>query len=87
MQLVALCSVLKHARVCLTIKFLIKTLSEFLCSLCYFLVDFIVEFCDFVLDKHIGTIALLRVAVVDQRVVERIDVSGSLPDCRVHEYS
>ena len=38
-----------------------------------------------ILDEHIGTIALLRVAVVDEGIIESIHVTRSLPYRRVHE--
>ena len=40
-----------------------------------------------VFNQYVGAIALFRVAVVDQGIVECIDMAGCFPDCRVHEYS
>ena len=65
----------------------IECITEFLCSFCNFLIDLFVVFSNLVFNQHIGTITFLRVAVIDQRIVERIHVSRSLPDSRMHEDS
>ena len=75
MQSIALLGVLQHTRVGLTEHRLVEALAEALGSLGHLLIDFLVKLRDFILDKHIGAIALLGVLVVNQRVIEGIDVA------------
>ena len=85
MEGVALGLRLGHAGRRLQIFRLVEAVAEALAGLLDFLLDLLVVFSYLVLDEHIGTIALLRVAVVNQGVVEGIDVAGGLPDGGVHE--
>ena len=64
---------------------LVESVTEALGSLVDFLLYLLVVLSQLVLNQHIGTIALLRVAVVYQRVVEGIHMSAGLPGRRVHE--
>ena len=66
---------------------LVESLFEALAPLCNLLGDLVVEFGDMVFDEHVGAVALLRVAVVDQRIVESVDMAAGFPDCGVHEDS
>ena len=85
MELVAFLLVLKHAWVGLAIHVLVKLLAKTLCGLGHLFIDFLVKLGDFVLYQVVGTVSLLRVAVVNQRVVESVNVTRSFPDSRVHE--
>ena len=64
---------------------LVEGIAELLGGLGHFLVDLLLDLRQVVLDQDIGTITLLRVLIIDQRVVERVDVARGFPDCRVHE--
>ena len=85
MQCIPLGLMLQHAAIGSAELSLVESLAETLASLLDLLVDLIFNLGELLLDEHIGTIALLRVAVVDERVVECIHMARSLPDCRVHE--
>ena len=78
---------LYYTRISLTEKSFVERIAKTFCSLGNFLVNLLVELCHLVLDENIGAIALLRIAVVNQRVVESVNVARSFPDCWVHEYS
>ncbi len=85
MDLVYLLLVLQHAGVggdkLLAVKALAKALAGFLHLFLY-----LVLYLGYVvLDEHVGAVALLAVAVVDERVVESVHVAAGLPDARVHE--
>ena len=75
----------EHTGIGLTEHGLIKTFTETLGSLGHLFFDFIVNLRNLLLNQHIGTIALLRVLIVNQRVVESVHVPRCLPDCRMHE--
>ncbi len=75
MNCVALFDVFKDSGIGLAEKSLVETVAETLAGLSHFLFDFLVEFCKVVLNEHVGAIAFFRVAVVNQRVVESIDVA------------
>ena len=85
MQLVALLLVLEHARIGLAEHRLVKLVPKPLGSLLAFLVHLLFNLGDLILDEHVGTIALLAVAVVNQGIVECINVARSLPNGRMHE--
>ena len=85
MESVALLLRLLHALRSLQILSLVEAVAETLTSLLHFLLDLLVVLGNLILDEHIGTIALLRVAVVDEGIVEGIHVSAGLPYRRVHE--
>ena len=84
-QGVALGLVLQHAGVGRAELGFIEGVAILLGSLGHFLVDFLVVLGYLVLDEHVGAVALLRVAVVDEGVVEGIHMSAGLPDGGVHE--
>ena len=86
-QCVAFSLMFQYTRVCAAELSLIKSIAEFLGSLGYFLVDFLVVFGNLIFNQHIGTVTFLRVAVINQRIIERINMSRSLPDGRMHEDS
>mgnify|MGYP002508248121 CR=1 FL=1 len=65
---------------------LIKAFSESFGSFRYFLIDFIVIFSQLIFNQYVGTIAFLGIFVVNQWVIECVNVSGSLPDSRMHKY-
>ena len=66
---------------------LVETVTELLPSLCNFLVDLFFDLAEEILYEDIGTITLLGILVVDERIIESADMTGSLPDPRVHEYA
>ena len=86
-QRVTLSLVFQYTGVGATELSLVEGVAEFLGGLGYFLIDFFVVLGNLVFNQYVGTVAFLRVTVVNQRVVERVYVSGSLPDGRVHEDS
>ena len=85
MESVALLLVLDYASVGSAELSLVEALAEALASLGNLLLNLLVVLCNLVFDENVGTVALLRVAVVDERVVESVYVSACLPDSRVHE--
>ncbi len=84
-QGVALLLVFQHAGVGGAELLFVEGLAEAFARLGYFLFDFLLILGNLVLDEHVGAVALFRVAVVDQRVVEGVDVSRRFPDGGVHE--
>ena len=85
MQGVALLLVLQDAGVGRAELLFVEGVAIFLGSLGHFLGDFLVILGYLVLDEHVRAVALLRVAVVDEGVVEGVHVSAGLPDGGVHE--
>ncbi len=74
-----------HARRGGTVLLLVEGLAEALARLLHLLGDLLVLLGEPILDQHVGTVTLLRIAVVDKRIVERADMSRSLPRAGVHE--
>ena len=66
---------------------LVETLAETLAALGDLLAYLFLDLAEIVLDEDIGAIALLGVLVIDERVVEGANVTGSLPDARMHKYA
>ena len=64
---------------------LVEGVAEALLRLGHVLGNLGFDLADVVLDQDVRAVALLAVLVVDQRVVERIDVSRGLPRGGVHE--
>ena len=64
---------------------LVESVAKALLRLGHILGNLGFDLADVVLDQDVRAVALLAVLVVDQRVVERIDVSRGLPRGRVHE--
>ena len=64
---------------------LVEIGAETLAGLLDLLYDLFILLGQPLLYQHVGTVALFRILVVDQRVVERRDVSRSLPGLGVHE--
>ena len=64
---------------------LVKSVSEPLGGLDDIFVDFRLDFGNVVLDEDVGAVALLAVFVVNERVVERVHMTGGFPGGRVHE--
>ena len=65
----------KDARICLAEHGFVKALAETFCGFGYFLFNFVVYFGNLLFDEHVGAVAFLRVAVVDEGIVEGIDVT------------
>ena len=65
----------------------VKRVSETFAGFSHFLGYFLVVFCYLVLNEHIGTVTFLGIAVVDERVIECVYMSGGFPHCGVHENS
>ena len=76
---------LHDARRGLAVLGLVESLAETLAGLLDLLLDLLVLLGDPILDQHVGAVALLRIAVVDQRVVEGGHMARSLPRPGVHE--
>ena len=85
-QRVALLLVLHHAGVGLAELLLVEGVAEALACLGHLLLYLFVVLCYLVLNQVVGAVALLRVAVVYQRVVESVHVAAGLPYRGVHEY-
>ena len=75
MKVVELLLILQDARIGGAELSLIEAVAEALLSLGDLLGDLLLVFGHVVLDEHIGAITLLRVAVVDQWIIERIHVT------------
>ena len=87
MQGVAFGLMFEHARVRGAEFRLIKAVAEALGGLAYLLSNLLFIPGNLVFDEHIGTVSLLRVAVIYQWIVEGIDVPRGLPHRGVHEDS
>ena len=77
--------VFEYTRVRRAELLLVECFAESLGSLFNFLVDLFIELREIIFDQHIGAITLFAVLIIDQRIVKRIDMSGSLPNGRVHK--
>ena len=84
-QGVALGLVFEHAAVGGAKLRLVERLAEAFACLGYFFFNLLLVLADLILDEHVGAVALLRVAVVDEGVVEGIHVSACFPHGGVHE--
>ncbi len=78
---------LYHAAVGAAKLLLVETFAEAFLGLGNLFVNLCVKLGKFLLDEHIGAVALFRVAVVDQRVVECVYVTRRFPYRGVHEDS
>jgi len=85
MKRISLSLMFQYTSVSRTELSLIKRFTELLGSFRYFFIDFIVILCQLIFNQYIGTITFFRVFIVNQRVIECVYVSGSLPDSRVHK--
>ena len=85
MKSIALSLSLLNALAGFHIFLFIERVAETLACLSNFLLNLLFVFCNLILDQYIGTIALLRVTVVDERVVECVNVAAGLPYCWVHK--
>ncbi len=85
MEGIALLLMFKDAGVGLAELLLIESVTKLLGGFLYLLINFLIVFGNLILDEVISTIALLRVAVVDERIIESIHVTAGLPYGRVHE--
>ena len=86
MKSITFCLMFQHTSVGRAELSLIKAFSESFGSFRYFLIDFIVIFSQLIFNQYVGTIAFLGIFVVNQWVIECVNVSGSLPDSRMHKY-
>jgi len=86
-QGIAFCLLFKHAGVGGTKLGFIEAVAKTLGGLFHFLGNFVVVFGQLIFYQHISPVAFLGVLVVNQGIVERIHVSGSLPDGRMHKNS
>src|SRR5699024_1174705 len=66
---------------------LIKRITESHGSLGHFFVYLLVNLDKLFFNQHIGTITFFRIAVVNQRIIERVHMSGSLPNSKMHKNS
>ena len=87
MQSVALLLGLLHAFRSLHVLLLVERIAKALASLLHLLLNLLVILGNLVFNQYVSTIALLRVAVVNQRVVKGINVSTGLPYRGVHKDS
>ena len=64
---------------------LVESLAELLAAFGDLFFNLFLDLAEIVFDQVVGTVALLGVFVVDQRIVERSDVAGGNPGLRMHE--
>ncbi len=86
-EVVELSLVLEHTLVGGAELCSVELVAEALAGLFYLLLNLILVLAHLLFDEDIGTIALLRVAIVDEGVVEGVHVSAGLPSGGVHEDS
>jgi len=86
-QSVTFSLMLQHAGICTAKLCFIKSFTETFGSFGNFFVYFVVIFGELIFNQHIGTITFLGIAVINQRIIERIYVSACLPDCGMHKDS
>ena len=65
----------EHVRVCLAELLLVEILTELLASLGNFLLYFLFDFAEIILDKVVCTISFLGILIVDKRIIERSDMA------------
>ncbi len=82
---VALRERLGHAGRGLAVLGLVERLAEALAGLGHLFLHLLVLAGDPVLDQHVGAVALLRILVIDQRIVEGAHVARGLPRSGMHE--
>ena len=75
MQSVALSLILQYTCIGAAEFFFVERVTVFLCSLSYFFINLFFVFSNLIFNQDIGTITFLRIAVVNQWVIERINVS------------
>ena len=75
LYLINLSLIAKNIRICSKELLLIERLAEFLLTLLYILGNLILKFTDVILDENVCAISLLRILVVDKRVVESTDMA------------
>ena len=85
MHLVAFDRGLRHARRRFAVFGLVERLAEALAGLLDLFFDLFILFGQPVLDQHVGAVTLLRILVVDQRVVEGRHMARGLPRLGMHE--
>ncbi len=66
---------------------LIESIAKLLSGLFNLLIYLFIVLSHQFLDKNVGTITLLRIAVINKRIIKRIYVSRSLPSGWMHENS
>ena len=74
-----------HALVCGAELRFIKGLAKAFARLSHLFFNLLFVFRNLIFDQDIGAVALFAIAVIDQRIVERINVARSLPYRRVHK--
>ena len=93
MQCITLCLKFQHFWTGSTIFLFVEILLKTFCSLGYFLLYFLIVFSHLILNQNICTITLLTIAVINQRIIECIYMTRSLPDrwmhknCRINTYN
>ena len=87
MDLIPFRLVFEHASVRRAELGFIESITKLLRSLGHFLIYLLLDLRQVIFDQYIGTIAFLGILVIDQRVIERVDMAGGLPDSRVHKDS
>ena len=84
-QLFPLSLILEYAAVGRAELCFVEALAELLRSLGYLLIYLLLDLGQLILDEDVSAVALLRVLVVDEGVIEGVDVARGLPDLGVHE--
>ena len=86
MERIAFLLVFKHARVGCAELCLVKSLAEAFACLGHLFFYFFLIFGYLVFNENISAITFFGIAVVDQRIIEGINVSGSLPNGGMHKH-
>ena len=87
MERLAFGNVLFHTLVGSFEHLLVKTLAETFAGFLYLFGDFVIVFGNLIFDQYVRTVTLLGIAVINQRIIERIYVTGGFPSRRVHKNS
>ena len=75
MNLVPFSLMLQHTRIGLAELRLVESLTKLLRGLSHLLIDLLLDLTQVILDQHIRTITFLRVAVINQGIVEGIHMA------------
>ncbi len=84
-QSLTFCNVFGHTGIGLTEQSLVERLAEAFTGFGNLFLYFVVHLGYLLFDQHVGAVAFLRVAVVDQGIVECVNVARCFPDGGVHE--
>ena len=87
MYFIVLCLFAENVRIGLAKLRLVEILAEFLAPLGYFLLDFLLNLSEIILDEVVSPVSFLGILIVNERVIESSYVTGSNPCLRMHEHA